>query len=169
MKRPWFKLTPGDENFLSSAPGRMVDTMEIGQPADAVWADLTSDETLSWCRLLAGVTWTSPRPFGQGTTRMVSTPLGLLGLKEVYFRWEEGQRKSFYVAEATAPLFRTFAEDYLVEEISPSSCRFTWTVAFEAPPAARPGDPINRLITRSLFRDTRRHFGVGSPPSGPTP
>lgn len=26
--------------------------------------------------------------------------------------------------------------------------------------AARPGNPINRLITRSLFRDTRRHFGV---------
>jgi hypothetical protein len=160
VKRPWFKLTPGDESFLSSAPQCMADTMEIGWPADAVWADLTSDETLSWCRLLAGVSWTSTRPFGQGTTRTVSTPGGMLALKEVYFRWEEGKRKSFYVAEATAPLFRTFAEDYLVEEISPSNCRFTWTVAFEAPPVARLGDPINRLITRSLFRDTRRHFGV---------
>jgi len=45
MQRPWFKLIPGDENFLRSAPGLMVDTMEIGQSADAVWADLTSDET----------------------------------------------------------------------------------------------------------------------------
>lgn len=161
MNRPWFKLKPADESFLRSAPGRMSDTMEIGRPADAVWADLTSDQTLSWCRLLAGVTWTSPRPFGEGTTRTVSTPGGLLSLKEIYFRWEEGQRKSFYVAQATLPLFRTFAEDYVVEETSPSSCRFTWTVAFEALPATRPGDPINRLITRSLFRDTRRHFGVG--------
>jgi hypothetical protein len=138
----------------------MADTMEISQQADRVWVDLTSDETLSWCRLLAGVTWTSPRPFGVGTTRTVRTPLGALALKEVYFRWEEQRRKSFYVAEASAPLFRRFAEDYLVEETSPTSCRFTWTVAFEAPPAARPGNPINRLITRSLFRDTRRHFGV---------
>lgn len=97
-----------------------------------------------------GVTWTSMRPFGPGTMRMVSTPLGMLALNEVYFRWEEGQRKWFYVAEATAPLFRTFAEDYLVEGVSPSRCRFTWTVAFEAPPAARPGNPINRLIRRSL-------------------
>ena len=161
MKRPWFKLESADQNFLSCSSERMVDTMEIGLPASAVWAELTSDETLSWCRSLAGVTWTSPRPFGQGTTRTVRTPLGLLALKEVYFRWEEGQRKSFYVAEATAPLFRIFAEDYLVEEVSPSSCRFTWTVAFDAPPAARLGNPINRLITRSLFRDTRRHFGVG--------
>jgi hypothetical protein len=81
-------------------------------------------------------------------------------LKEVYFRWEEGRRKSFYIAEATLPLFRRFAEDYLVEELSPSSCRFTWTVASEAPPAARPGNPVNALVTRSLFADTRRHFGA---------
>jgi hypothetical protein len=160
MDRPWFKLQPCDESFLSSAPQRMADTMEIARPADRVWADLTSNETLSWCRLLAGVTWTSPRPFGEGTTRTVRTPAGALGLKEVYFRWEEGRRKSFYVVEATAPLFRRFAEDYLVEATSPTSCRFTWTVAFEALPVARPGNPINRLITRSLFRDTRRHFGL---------
>ena len=160
MNRPWFKLKPGDEAFLSSAANRMVDTMEIARPAESVWCELTSDETLSWCRLLAGATWTSPRPFGEGTTKEVRTPLGALVLREVYFRWEEGRRKSFYVAKATAPLFRTFAEDYLVEETSPTDCRFTWTVAFEAPAAARPGDPINRLITRSLFRDTRRHFGA---------
>jgi hypothetical protein len=134
--------------------------MEIARSAESVWADLTSDETLSWCRLLAGVTWTSPRPFEEGTTRTVRTPGGLLMLKEVYFRWEEGRRKSFYVAEATAPLFRIFAEDYLVEETSPTSCRFTWTVAFEPQPAAKPGNPLNRQVTRSLFRDTRRHFGV---------
>ncbi len=161
VKRPWFKLKPGDQEFLSSAPHRMVDALEIARPAESVWAELTSDETLSWCRMLAGVTWTSARPFGEGTTRTVRTPLGMLALKEVYFHWEEGRRKSFYVAAATAPVFRTFAEDYLVEETGPSSCRFTWTVAFEAPPAARPGNPLNRLITRSLFRDTRRHFGVG--------
>ena len=160
MKRPWFNLKPCDESFLSSAPSRMSDTMEIAKPAEAVWADLTSDDTLSWCRMLSDVTWTSPRPFGEGTTRAVRTPLGMLALNEVYFRWEEGRRKSFYVAEASAPLFRTFAEDYLVEPVSPSSCRFTWTVAFDAPPAARPGNPINRSITRSLFSDTRRHFGV---------
>ena len=161
MDRPWFKLKAGDESFLTSAPQRMADTMEIARPAGAVWTDLTSDETLSWCRLLAGVSWTSPRPFGPGTTRTVRTPLGMLVLKEIYFRWEEGRRKSFYVAEATAPLFRTFVEDYLVEELSPSSCRFTWTVCFDAPPAARAGNPLNHVIVRSLFRDTRRHFGVG--------
>jgi hypothetical protein len=28
------------------------------------------------------------------------------------------------------------------------------------PPAARPGNPINAMVTRSLFRDTRRHFAA---------
>ena len=160
MRRPWFKLRAADEQFLDSAPQRQVAVLEIPEPADRVWAELTSDQTLSWCRALAGVTWTSPRPFGVGTTRSVKTPLGALVLNEVYFRWEEGTRKSFYVNEATLPLFRRFAEDFLVEDLSPSRSRLTWTVASETPPAARPGNPINALITRSLFRDTRRHFGA---------
>ncbi len=160
MARPWFKLKRADEQFLSTAPHRQEDVFEIPQPAASVWAALTADDALSWCRALAGVTWTSPRPFGMGTTRMVRTPLGALLLKEVYFGWEEGRRKSFYVSEATLPLFRRFAEDCLIEEVSPTSCRFTWTVANEVPPAARPGNPINAMITRSLFRDTRRHFGA---------
>lgn len=160
MARPWFKLRESGEGFLSSAPQRQVGVFEIPQPAQSVWEALTADDTLHWCRALAGVTWTSARPFGVGTTRMVRTPLNVMVLKEVYFRWEEGRRKSFYIREATMPLFRRFAEDYLVEETSPSSCRFTWTVASEAPPAARPGNPLGALITRSLFTDTRRHFGA---------
>jgi len=155
-----FKLRPGDDEFLQSAPQRHVGVFEIPQTADRVWEDLTSEHTLGWCRALRSVTWTSARPFGVGTTRTVKPGLPGLALGEVYFRWEEGRRKSFYIAEATLPLFRCFAEDYVVEETSPTSCRFTWTVANEAPPAARPGNPINALITKSLFSDTRRHFGA---------
>lgn len=160
MARPWFSLKSCGEEFLASAPQRQAAVLEIPRPAAQVWDALTADDTLSWCRALSGVTWTSPRPFGEGTTRTVRTPLGALLLKEVYFRWEEGRRKSFYVSQATLPLFRRFAEDYLVEETSPTSCRFTWTVASEAAPAGRPGAPLNARITRSLFADTRRHFNA---------
>ena len=156
--RMQFKLLEADEDFLRSAPQRQIGVFEIRQPAERVWTELTSDDTLSWCRALAGVTWTSPRPFGVGTTRTVTARLPGLALNEVYFRWEEGRRKSFYIREATLPLFRRFAEDYLLEATSPASCRFTWTVASEATPAARLGNPITARITRSLFRDTKRHF-----------
>ena len=166
MRRPWFKLEACGEDFLRWEPQRQVAVFEIPHPAGHVWAALTSDDALKWCRALSGVTWTSPRPFGEGTNRTARTRGGALALREIYFRWEEGRRNSFYVSEATLPLFRRFAEDYLVEEISPSSCRFTWTVANESPPAARPGDPINALITRSLFRDTQRYFGATQVPGG---
>jgi hypothetical protein len=160
MARPWFNLQECGDEFLASAAQRQVGVFDIPQPAEQVWGALTADGTLSWCRALSSVTWTSPRPFGQGTTRTVKTPLGALVLKEVYYRWEEGRRKSFYVSQATFPLFRKFAEDYLLEETSPTTCRLTWTVANEPTPAGRPGNPINARITRSLFADTRKHFGA---------
>ena len=160
MPRPRFKLTPADETFIESDPRRQVGVFDIPRPAAEVWKALTADGTLIWCRALSSVTWTSPRPFGVGTTRTVRLPLGAMVLDEVYFRWEEGRRKSFYVSEATLPLFRRFAEDYLVEESSPSSCRFTWTVASEPSPLGRPGAPLNALAAKRLFADTRRYFGA---------
>lgn len=160
MARPWFTLEQCGDDFLASAPQHEVGVFEIAQPARRVWEALTSEDTLNWCRALSSVTWTSPRPFGEGTTRTVRTPLGALVLKEVYFRWDEGRRKSFYVRQATLPLFRRFAEDYLVEDTSPTSCRFTWTVASEPTPLGRPGSGLGARITRSLFADTRRHFGA---------
>ena len=155
-----FALQPCDEQFLDTARARYVDTMEIPVPADQVWADLVSDETLGWCRVVSRVKWTSPRPFGVGTTRTLRLRGGLLSVDERYFRWEEGRRKSFCVVGASLPLFRRFAEDYLVEEVSPTSSRLTWTIAAEPSMAGRPGAPVNALLTRSLFRDTRRHFGA---------
>jgi hypothetical protein len=155
-----FSLRPCDEGFFATAPARYVGTIDVPLPADRIWADLTSDDTLAWCRVISRARWTSPRPFGVGTTRTVRLRLGLLTVDEVYFRWEEGRRQSFYVSQASLPLIRRFAEDYLVEETTPGSSRLTWTIAAEPYPAARPGAPVNALLARSLFGDTRRHFGT---------
>jgi polyketide cyclase/dehydrase/lipid transport protein len=133
---------------------------DIRLPAAGVWEELTSDHALAWCRILQDVTWTSPRPFGVGTTREVDALWGANLLKERYFLWEEGRRHAFYVLESTAPLFHSLAEDYLVEPISEDSCRFTWTIAAEPKSAARPGAPLNRLLLKTLFADTAEHYGL---------
>jgi hypothetical protein len=160
MKRPWFKNEPVDELFLDSAPGRLEDTFVIQRPAADVWAELTQDNTLWWCRIIDDVTWTSPRPFGVGTTRTVKTLKGANVIREHYFRWDEGRRKSFYVVEGSAPLFKRFAEDYLVEPTSESSCTFTWRIAYEAPPAMKPGRALNDRLLGTLFKDTRKHYSA---------
>ncbi len=158
MARPWFDCQPVDEEFFESAPMRLRAGFAIDRPADEVWADLTSESPLSWCRILQRVTWTSERPFGVGTTRTVRALGGANVLKEHYFRWEEGKRHSFYVVEASSPMFRRFAEDYLVTESSPTSCVFTWTIAADPRPFARLGEPLNRRILGSLFHDTRKFY-----------
>jgi hypothetical protein len=158
MRRPWFKNQPVDETFFGSAPVLLSETFEIARPAADVWAELTADDTLSWCRIVDKVTWTSPRPFGVGTTRTVKALKGGNVINEHYFRWEEGRRKSFYVVEASAPLFKRFAEDYLVEPVSDSSCRFTWAIAYEPKRGMGAGKALNNRLLGTLHTDTRKHY-----------
>jgi hypothetical protein len=160
MKRIWFACQPAEAGFFDSAPVRLVAHFEVPKPAAAVWDELTSERALHWCRILHDVSWTSPRPFGVGTTREVNALLGTNLLREHYFRWEEGRRHSFYVVESTAPLFKRLAEDYLVEPTGEGSCRFSWTIAVEPRALAVPAMPVNRALLKTLFTDTSRHYGL---------
>ncbi len=160
MPAPWFTCEPVSETFFDTAPFKLRAKFEVPLPAATVWGELTSDQALSWCRILQDVSWTSPRPFGVGTTREVKALWGANQLREHYFRWEEGHRHSFFVVESTAPLFKRFAEDYLLESTSDTSCRFTWTLAAEPKALARPGGPVNRALLKTLFTDTARHYGL---------
>jgi hypothetical protein len=158
MPRRWFKLKPTDMSVFDTALGCYSDTFDIQLPAERVWAQLTSENPLAWCRLLQRVEWTSPRPFGVGTTRTAKAFGGALALHEEFIHWDEGHRKAFVVREASLPLFTRFGEDYTVEPTGEASCRFTWTIAADPQPLMRPGAAVNGVIARSLFRDTRRHF-----------
>ena len=160
MERPWFGFVSVDEGFFESAPARLVARFEVPRPAAEVWGELSGDRALHWCRILQDVRWTSPRPFGVGTTREVKALWGAAVLRERYFRWEEGRRHSFYVVEASAPLARSLAEDYLVEPRGEDACRFTWTIAARPSALGRPGGPVNRAILKTLFTDTARHYGL---------
>ncbi|HUS23229.1 MAG TPA: SRPBCC family protein [Aeromicrobium sp.] len=155
---PAFALQPVDETFFESAREVQVGTFDIAKPASEVWAELVADGALSFCRSLRGARWTSPRPFGVGTTRTMPALYGLLVVDEVFFRWEEGRRKSFYVERANLPMFTSLAEDYLVEEVSPSQSRFTWTLAMEPTALGRLGSPLNARVVDGIIQDMRRHF-----------
>ena len=154
-----FACKPTDESFLATAPKRFEDSWEIPLPAAAVWADLTSDTPLHWCRALTKITWTSARPFGVGTTRTAKV-LGLIALQEEFIVWEEGRRKAFVGVQANLPLMTRIAEDYVVEPTGDGSCRLTWTIAVEPSAAGKPGSPLNAAIFKSLFKDTAKHYGL---------
>lgn len=129
----WHALEPADAEFLASAPHVFRYQKRFAAPPEKVWESLVSDESLAaWGPMIKDVTWTSPRPFGVGTTRDVTAGIGSV-LRERFFRWEDGHRKSFYAYAAAMPVFKRFAEDYLVEPAG-SETLFTWTLAIEAKP-----------------------------------
>jgi hypothetical protein len=150
-------LEPVQESFFARAPVRYSETFQIARAAVEVWQELTGDAPLHWCRAIS-VRWTSPRPFAVGTTRQVKVLGGAMTLQEHFFLWEEGRRYAFYGTKASTPVFRRLAEDYLVEPDGPDRCRFTWTAALEPTPLGRLGGPVNGLLFKSLFVDTRRYF-----------
>lgn len=126
----WYPLASADADFLSSAPHVFRYEKRYAATPERVWESLTSDESIAaWGPSIRKVTWTSPRPFGVGTTRDVVAPGGAT-MRERYFRWDEGHRHSFFVYESTLPLFTRFAEDYLVEPDGEAT-RFTWVLAPE--------------------------------------
>ncbi len=141
-------------DFFDSAPERRSYELDLPVSPERVWRGLTASNPLWWCRLLSSVEYTSPRPFGVGTTRTAAV-LGVLRLHEVFFRWEDHRRQSFRAERANLPVFRRFGEDYLVER-TPDGCRLTWTFAYE--PALKFGGGINTKVFTSLVADTRRHF-----------
>lgn len=158
MRRPWFDAAPVDEAFFVAAPVVLSETFVVNHPASRVWDELTADHALHWCRIIgpSGIEWTSEKPYGVGTTRTVNALKGLSSMHEHFFIWEEGRRKSFYVLDAAAPMFKRFAEDYVVKPTGDTSCEFTWTIAYE--PTLLGQGPVNKAIMRTLFSDTRKHY-----------
>jgi Polyketide cyclase / dehydrase and lipid transport len=158
----WHRLEPCDESFFEQA--RFVYRYPVLLQADParVWSALTSERSMAdWGLGIRSLRWTSPRPFGVGTTREVVLAGGVLAIREHFFRWEDGRRKSFYGTEITRGLVSAFAEDYVVEPVAEGT-RFTWTIAFE--PTERSGlllrasAPLNQLSFRSVPYRARRYF-----------
>jgi uncharacterized protein YndB with AHSA1/START domain len=158
----WYPLEPLGESFFETAPYIYRLPVELEVPPERVWESLTSDRALAdWGLGLHRLEWTSPRPFGVGTTREVVLPGRAIAVRERFFRWDEGHRKTFYVTEADRPLLKRFGEDYLVEPTATGS-RFTWTVAMEPLPRTRLllklAAPLNQLAFRAVPWRAKAYF-----------
>lgn len=156
----WFPLESADADLFTTAPHVFTYEQHYAAPPERVWESLASDESLSaWGSAVSSLTWLSPRPFGVGTIREVG--LGPTKVHERFFRWDEGHGYSFYVYEANAPLFRRFAEDYIVTP-ERDGTKFIWTVALEPKPAlALPFKalaPVLQLAFGRMASDGRKYF-----------
>jgi hypothetical protein len=126
----WHSLDPADADFFGSAPHVFTYQKRFAAPPATVWEQLTSDDSIAaWGPLTKDVNWTTPRPFGVGTTREVVAAGGAV-MRERFFIWNEGSRHAFWAYESSLPFFTRFAEDYVVEPDGDATL-FTWTLAME--------------------------------------
>jgi uncharacterized protein YndB with AHSA1/START domain len=116
--------------FFDEAPARLVAEVEIAATPDDVFAAFEdADSWPRWALPIKRVEWTSPPPFGVGTTRTV-TMIGGVG-KEVFIAWERGRRMAFRFTETSMPNTAAFAEDYQVTDLGGGRTRVRWVMAME--------------------------------------
>jgi carbon monoxide dehydrogenase subunit G len=158
----WYPLEPAAADVFDSAPHVYRYQLHYAAPPAEVWRSLASDESLAaWGPSVKSVHWQTPRPFGVGTEREVVLAGGLARVRERFFRWDEGQGYSFAGFEASFPMFRRFAEDYVLEPDGDGTL-FTWTVAVEAKPKfrlpVRALSPVNGFAFGRAAADGRKYF-----------
>jgi hypothetical protein len=95
VTQPRHPLEPADDEFFTSTPHVVRYQKRFVARPEQVWASLTSDISIvAWGPAIKEVDWTSPRPFGVGTTGEVVAPRGST-MRERYFRWDDGLRQKY--------------------------------------------------------------------------
>jgi hypothetical protein len=128
--KPYFACTPIDFEYYTTAPQRFVNRAEFDVTPAQLFAIF--EEETSWPRWVPGIVrvdWTSPRPFGVGTTRTVTFVGGGMEVYEDFIGWEPGRTMAFCFTGTSQDVWESFGEQYVVEDLG-GRCRLTWTVAY---------------------------------------
>jgi uncharacterized protein YndB with AHSA1/START domain len=141
-----------DLYFLESKPLRFVNEVEINASPEQVFKVFEDGESWpKWFKDIVKVEWTSPKPFGVGTTRIVT--LKTMTVYEQFIVWDPGKRFTFYFTATSVPLFHAFCEDYRLEPIGNGKTKFTYIVAYEPSLLFKLSGPIGRWILGKSLRN----------------
>lgn len=154
------KLLPVELDFFKTAPVKSICHIETDASVEQLFETIRGDSIWTeWATGLTNVTWTSPQPYGQGSTRDVDLMAGMK-VKETFFHWVEGERVSFYVTDTNIPGISKFAEDYMIETVN-GKTRLTWTVAIENSLGfMNIFAPINSFFTQLVLKGWLKKYKV---------
>lgn len=102
-----------------------------------------------WAGAIKKVTWTSPKPFGVGTTRDVDITGGLT-VHERFFAWDAPYRMGFYFVGTNKPAVNALAEYYELEPMGDGRTRFVWRFGYESRGVMRYVSPLLRPAVRLM-------------------
>lgn len=149
---PAFPCVPLAVDDHPSMPERHVTVVELPCSAEALF-DVMEDEH-SWPKWAPGigrVDWTSPKPYGVGTTRTV-TFWGGTEVYEVFTSWVRGSEMSFTFTGTSELIWESFGERYQVESLGPDTCRLTWTVSYRPTGGFGKAHPLLRPVMAMNFK-----------------
>ncbi|SON63560.1 hypothetical protein MSIMFI_05091 [Mycobacterium simulans] len=151
---------PVDLSFIETAPIVFRNSVDLAITPEQLFEVLADAESWPrWAKVITKVTWTSPEPYGAGTTRTVEMRGGIVGDEE-FLTWEPFTHVAFRFNKCSTRAVTAFAEDYRVEVI-PGGCRLTWTMAQQpAGPsrlAMRVFAPVINLALRQFLKNLRSY------------
>jgi hypothetical protein len=117
----------GEDYLATAKPSSAVHRFAF--PPEMVWNALLDGPAWTEWLAITGVTWTSPKPFGPGTTRTVE--IGDHKVEETFFAWDEGTRMAFRFERSTLPVSAA-VEDYRVVPVE-GGCELHWSGKASAP------------------------------------
>ena len=153
-----------DLDFLETAMFRIKGKQKIGAPKEEVFQYLKPAENwLKWHGQLSRVEWTSPEPFGVGTTRTVVIN-NRFTAHEDFILWEEDSRFVFRFLQSDIPLATALAEDFHLHDLGDGTCELEWTVAGEVSGILRVFSGLMRWINGRAIRKSARSLAEQFPP-----
>jgi hypothetical protein len=115
-------------DYFDTAPIKTVSEITIDVSPDYLFDVFEdADSWPIWVDSITHVEWTSPKPFGIGTTRTVDLKGNMVG-DEVFIAWDRGKLMAFCFTHSTAGVMSAFAELYEVEDLGDNRCHLRWTV-----------------------------------------
>ncbi len=140
-----------DQSFIDGAPFRFSNSVDLAITPEQLFEVLADAEAWpKWAKVITRVTWTSPQPYGVGTTRTVDMLGGLVGDEE-FLAWEPNRYLAFRFNTCSNKAVSAFAEEYTVVE-TPGGCRLTWTLAQSPAGPARFGLVLGRPLMNLSFK-----------------
>jgi carbon monoxide dehydrogenase subunit G len=147
-----------DDRWIDTAPVRLVNTVDIDATPEQIWAALEDAAAWPrWATVITNVEWTSPQPFGVGTTRTVTMRGGIVGYEE-FISWQPYRRLGFRFNEASTNGVRAFAERYTLDPVA-GGTRVVWTMGMAPSGVSKAIVALTRVPMRLMFGRMLRRFG----------
>lgn len=117
-----------DQNYILAAAKSYQAVVEVSATPEQIF-EVFEDEAAwqTWAIPIKRVEWTSPKPYGLGTTRTVEM-IGLTG-DESFIAWDYPRHMAFCFTQMSATLIESFIEDYVVTPLSNGNTQVQWTMA----------------------------------------